>query len=109
MVFALSANVKHVLFHNVNVPDHLAYIEWFTPFSAAPDIHHGMYKVSCALHNGDRQCSIVPIGNVQCSVHLIPKFGAVAPCEWTTSNMLDQCSTFFVNNFADQDTYVTMF
>ncbi|KAG2078736.1 hypothetical protein BDR04DRAFT_1124421 [Suillus decipiens] len=81
MVFSLSANVKCLLFRNINAPDHLAYIEWFTPFSATPDINHGMYKVSQALQDGDRQCSIVPIRNVRCSIHLIPKFGAVAPWE----------------------------
>ncbi|KAG0692585.1 hypothetical protein DFH29DRAFT_985732 [Suillus ampliporus] len=109
VIFSLSANVRRALFHNVKVPDHLAYIEWFTPFSASPDINHGMYRVSRVLQDGDRQASIVPVHNIRRSVHLIPKFGAVTPRDWITSTVLDQCSSFFVNDFTDHDAYVTIF
>ncbi|KAG0698923.1 hypothetical protein DFH29DRAFT_983698 [Suillus ampliporus] len=102
-------NVRCALFHNVKVPDHLAYVKWFTPFSASPDINHGIYRVSHALQDGDRQASIVPVHNIQCSVHLIPKFGVVTPHDWTMSTVLDQCSSFFVNDFTDRDAYVTIF
>lgn len=78
------------------------------PFPATPNINHGMYSISRALQDGERQASIIPVRNICRSVHLIPKFGVVALREWTTSNVLDQCSTFFVNNFTDRDAYVTI-
>ncbi|KAG2083330.1 uncharacterized protein F5147DRAFT_748926 [Suillus discolor] len=107
-IFALLANVKRALFHKVNVPDHLAYIEWFTPFPATPNINHGMYSISRALQDGERQASIIPVRNICHLVHLIPKFGAAALHDWTMSNVLDQCSIFFVNNFTDRHVYVTI-
>ncbi|KAG2356418.1 hypothetical protein BDR07DRAFT_1453416 [Suillus spraguei] len=64
VIFSLSVNVGHALFHNDNVPDQLAYVEWFTPFSAIPDINHGMYRVSHAFEDGDRQASVIPIRNI---------------------------------------------
>ena len=54
---------------------------------------------------GDWICSIVPVGNIRRSVHLIPKFGPVAPAEWTSSNVLDRCDTFFLNAYSDRQIF----
>ncbi|KAG1773500.1 hypothetical protein EDD22DRAFT_976106 [Suillus occidentalis] len=96
VVFGLSAKTKLTMFQNLNVPDHLAYVEWFKPFANRPEANHGMFKVTQALWEGDRQASIVP-------------FSPVAPRDWTMSNVLDRCSTFWVNSFSDRDAYVTIF
>ncbi|KAJ7580306.1 hypothetical protein C8J56DRAFT_718911, partial [Mycena floridula] len=54
----------------------LAYIEWFTPFSQGPVADHLMYKISRSpALGGGRLSSIIPIANIRCSVHLLPKFG----------------------------------
>jgi hypothetical protein len=108
-VFGLSAKAKLTMFRNLNVPEHLAYVEWFEPFANRPDANHGMFKVTRALREGERQASIVPVRNIRRSIHLMPKFGSVAPRDWTSSNVLDRCSTFWVNNFSDRDAYVTIF
>ncbi|KAH7903903.1 hypothetical protein BJ138DRAFT_1019885, partial [Hygrophoropsis aurantiaca] len=87
----------------------LAYVEWFSPFPATPDTNHGMYKISRSLRNGERMASIIPVDIIRRSVHLIPKFGRVAPREWTSSNVLELCKTFYVNPFTDRHAYLTIF
>ncbi|KAH7904086.1 hypothetical protein BJ138DRAFT_1019618, partial [Hygrophoropsis aurantiaca] len=57
----------------------------------------------------ERQVSVVPVASLRRSIHLIPKFGPIAPREWTSSNVLEQCSTFFVNCFTDRHAYLTIF
>lgn len=90
------------------LPLHFAYVEWFTPFASVPDRHHRLYQVKRAWINGDRLCSIVPVSDIRRSIHLIPRFGRIAPATWTSSNVLEQCDTFFVNAFTDRHAYMTI-
>ncbi|KAF8257575.1 hypothetical protein EI94DRAFT_1629210, partial [Lactarius quietus] len=77
-------------------------VQWYTKLSE-PDPNHGMIKVRPQKDSeGNWVCSIVPVTNIQQSVHLLPKFGPVVPAEWTSSNVLDCCETFFVNTFSDR-------
>ncbi|KIJ05946.1 hypothetical protein PAXINDRAFT_103573 [Paxillus involutus ATCC 200175] len=115
VVFSISAQARDLMFgHSTTnisavVPQHLAYVEWFTPFSPTPERNHAMYKVTRSIVDGERMASIVPVANIRRSVHLIPKFGATAPREWTSSNVLERCKTFFVNPFTDRHAYRTIF
>jgi hypothetical protein len=91
---------------DVLVPPHLAYVEWYTPFPDTPDHNHLLYKVSPLRdQNGGRICSVIPLMNIRRSIHLIPKFGPSAPREWTSSSVLDLCSSFYVNSFTDRHLY----
>ncbi|KIJ15199.1 hypothetical protein PAXINDRAFT_77646, partial [Paxillus involutus ATCC 200175] len=110
-IFSIPPQTQSLIFGRIHppIPRHLAYIEWFSPFSSSPEPNHGMYKVTCSIVNGERVASIVPVANIRRSVHLIPKFRAVAPRDWTSSNVLERCNTFFVNQFTDRHAYRTIF
>jgi hypothetical protein len=110
VIFSIPKLVRDTLFPADRQPEqHLAYVEWFKPFSSVPTSDHMMYKVSRSIKDGDRIASIIPISSIRCSIHLFPKFGPVAPRTWTSSNVLEECSTFFVNSFADRYTYNTVY
>lgn len=88
---------------------HLAYIEWFTDFPASPHPDHGLYRIKRSLRNGARLGSIIPVEKLERSCHLYPDFGPVAPREWTSNTVLEQCPAFFVNAFADRNTYKLLY
>jgi hypothetical protein len=68
-----------------------------------------MYKVNRSLKDGERLASIIPVGNIRRSIHLLPKFGPVAPADWKSSNVLDKCPYFFANSLTERHIYATLF
>ena len=84
---------EYGLFHHP-----LAYVEWFTPLHE-PVHELGMYQVSQSTHSGHRQASIIPVGQIERLVHLIPKFGKWIDRTWTSDDILELCRTFFVNPY----------
>ena len=107
VIFSLPHSSIPLLFDDgIEVPQHLAYVEWYSPFSPNPGPNHFLYKISPLRdHEGKGICSIIPIGNIRRSVHLLPKFGSAAPAEWTSSNVLDLCNDFYFNIFTDRHLY----
>ena len=107
VVFSLPEHSIPLLLPNINeVPKHFAYVEWYTPFTEDPDPDSLLFKISPLKDMaGGRICSIIPIANIRRSVQLLPKFGAVAPQEWTSNTVLDVAKVFFVNSFTDVHSY----
>lgn len=89
---------------------HLAYVEWYTPFSrSAFEANSKMYRISLLMSNGTQKASITPISLITQSIHLFPKFGPVAPNAWKSSTVLNDISIFYVNPFSDRHQYATVF
>ncbi|KAG2126251.1 uncharacterized protein EDB93DRAFT_1323762 [Suillus bovinus] len=94
VIFTLPPKSIPLLFPpTIRLPTHLAYVEWFTPFSPAPDRNSRLYKVSRSLRDGDTMASIVSIADIERSVHLIPRF------------ILEDCDTFWLNSYIDRYTF----
>ena len=92
--------------NEAEIPQHLAYIEWYSPLPNNPERNHLLYKVSPQREpDGSQICGIIPVANICRSVHLFPKFGQFAPQDWTANNVLDICNTFFLNDFTDRHMY----
>ncbi|KAG1884728.1 hypothetical protein F4604DRAFT_1574379, partial [Suillus subluteus] len=79
----------------------------FTPFQQ-PESHHGLYKICCLMCHGEHLASIIDVSDIRRSVHLFPNFSAVVPREWTSSAVLELCSSFVVNSFSDRHAYLTI-
>jgi hypothetical protein len=90
---------------HIKPPQHLAYVEWFSPFPINPEPDHQLFKITRPLDAHQRQASIIPVTRIQRSVHLIPMFGPRVPQSWASDNVMDKCETFFVNCFSDKDIY----
>ncbi|KAA1474227.1 hypothetical protein DENSPDRAFT_866389 [Dentipellis sp. KUC8613] len=110
-VFTLSRTASELLYSKArpSPPQHLAYVEWFSPFNLLePDSL--TYRVSRSYHDEDREASIIPIVHIHRSVQLWPLFGPGAPpANWTSYNVLEECEMFRVNPFLDRHTYMTVY
>ena len=90
-------------------PKYLPNVEWFTPFPISADQNHLLYKISKLQVHSKQQVSIVPVQLIHQSVHLFPKFGAVAQDEWKSTNVLNLCQIFSTNPFSDHFPYSNLY
>ncbi|KAH9829113.1 uncharacterized protein C8Q71DRAFT_718714 [Rhodofomes roseus] len=109
-IFSLSKKAHQNVFQDhPDAPSHFVYLEWFSRFKPRPEPNHLFYRIQRPrTQDGERFAAIVPLESLHRSAHLIPKFGAVQPPEWTSDNVLELCETFYVNSFTDRHTYITV-
>lgn len=110
LIFKIPEHAHKDLFPDVIIPGHLAYVEWFSPFTQ-PDRIHGMYKVSPSyVGNQDRslRVDVVEVKSIRRSCHLIPVCGSTIPRDWTSSTVLNLSKNFYVNTFSDLHMYMTL-
>ncbi|KAN0131561.1 hypothetical protein V8E53_010669 [Lactarius tabidus] len=108
VVFEIPNRVTKEVFSspNTTLPEHLAYVEWFSPIPVTPGPNHGLYRVNRLTHQGRRHASIIPVSSILRSVHLFPIFGSLAPRQWNTFSVLELCNNFYINPFSDRDNYL---
>lgn len=98
--------VKH-LFPSSPPPRHLAYVEWFGPFTTA-DRNHRMYKLTRSIQHGVRSASIIPIASIRRSVHLFPQFGPHVPRDWNKDTSLELATVFYLNSTLDRLSHISL-
>jgi hypothetical protein len=62
-----------------------------------------MHKLKRSVKDGERVVSIILVSSIRRSAHLFPKFSREVPEGWTSDNVLERCTTFYLNLFADRN------
>lgn len=73
-----------------------------------------MYKVKRSINADQRESAIVELSSIRRSCHLFPcfpkgKVSETAAAAWTSDNVLENCGTFFINNYVDMHAFQTIF
>ncbi|KAG2100459.1 uncharacterized protein F5147DRAFT_813133 [Suillus discolor] len=82
----------------------LAYIEWFTPLRE-PDRSSGLHQLSCSTRRLHRNAAVIHIDEIARPCHLIPRMGQTVDRGWTSANVYESTSDFYLNSFIDLDTF----
>lgn len=102
------ALINRYLDGDATVPEFFAYVELFSRVPTAAERNHGLYRIKREHENDHRAVRIIPLASISRSVQLLPKFGPAAPRSWSSSTVLDECETFFINTFSDRHIYYTL-
>ncbi|KAG1752893.1 hypothetical protein EDB19DRAFT_1892885 [Suillus lakei] len=82
----------------------LAYIEWFTPLRE-PDRSSGLHQLSRSTRRPHRNAAVIHVDEIACPCHLIPRMGQAVDRGWTSANVYESASDFYLNSFIDLDTF----
>jgi len=90
----------------------LAFVEWYSKFKDSPNTDTLMYAVDKLEQEGvPRQADIIPVANIRQCCMLTPNVSSKTNWEtdWESSNILDQCKKFLVNNFQSKYAFGTIY
>ncbi|KAH7906526.1 hypothetical protein BJ138DRAFT_1137941 [Hygrophoropsis aurantiaca] len=85
-------------------PHPLAYVELFTPLNQI-DRATGMYTISRSTRFHRRNSIIIGVNRILRTCHLVAKCNRNINAEWTTDNVLERASMFYVNKYIDVETF----
>ncbi|KAJ7653857.1 hypothetical protein B0H17DRAFT_1267231 [Mycena rosella] len=91
--------------------DPLAYVECFSSFRPSHEPNHNMFAISKPppRADGSLRGSVIYLSDIRQICQLFPNFGrADVNPQWTSDNVLDQCSSFLLNNWASLYSYQSM-
>ena len=70
-----------------------------------PEARTGMHLIKRSTRHSRRNAAIVPVDRLVRGCHLMGKCGAKIDRSWTTDNVLDLASHFYINPYRDVDTF----
>jgi hypothetical protein len=104
-VISMSSSSCHFnLLHTINVHHPLMYVEWFTPLGR-PETFTGMHIVSRSTRFYRQNAAIILADRIIRNCHLVGKCGLIINHDWTTDNVLDIASHFYINPYIHLDSF----
>ncbi|KAI0074295.1 hypothetical protein K474DRAFT_1601721 [Panus rudis PR-1116 ss-1] len=85
-------------------PQPLAYVEWYTPFTRV-DPQTRMHYVARSTRNRLPNASVVKMEDIVAPCHLIPRCNAKIDHSWSSDNILEVATHFFVNPYISIDVF----
>ena len=88
------------------LPTRLAYVEWFNPLRP-PDTDSRLHLVSRSIRHHAPVAAVIPVEDIVCTCHLIPKYGTRhRPGAWASEDALEICKTFYLNKYIRPSTFI---
>ncbi|KII86050.1 hypothetical protein PLICRDRAFT_115311, partial [Plicaturopsis crispa FD-325 SS-3] len=82
-------------------PHPLVYVHWFRPLRSL-DQQTGMYRFEWSTRNRRQRAEIISANRILQGCHVAPCLGPdPVVASWSTDNVLDHCTEFFLNSYAD--------
>ncbi|KAI6012379.1 hypothetical protein EDC04DRAFT_2579787, partial [Pisolithus marmoratus] len=92
--------------HLGDQPHPLVYIEWFTVLHCKDPVS-SLYIVNCSMHHHRLNVSIISADHIIQLCHLQARCRKHINGNWSSENVLDVASHFYINSYIDLDTFIT--